>query len=302
MIKSVTVTNYLGESVKITLTEGNPDHGLIVIGMDGIGAPEADINTTAMATTDGSLYNSARAEERNIVLQFMFSYAPRIEDARQQTYKFFPIKKEVELLIETDNRSLKIKGYVEKNEPDIFSDEESCQISIICPDPFFQSTREATTIFSGIEPMFEFSFSNESLTEKLLIMGEILNQTERTVPYEGDADVGVTITIHALDECGDITIYNVRTRESMTILVDKIAALVGGKIRAGDDIIITTARGEKGALFLRDGHYTNILNCIDKGSDWFRLAKGDNIFAYVTDFGAEELQFMITNKILYEGI
>lgn len=302
MIKTLTITNYLGESLKITLTEDNPEHGLILYGMEGLGASNADINTTSMAASDGTLYNSARVEQRNIVVNLLLTFAPRIEDSRQRTYKYFPIKREVELLFETDNRSLKIKGYVESNEPDIFSDQESVQISIICPDPFFYSSSSESTVFSGIEPLFEFIFSNESLTEPLLEFGSIENQTEKTVYYSGDADVGVIITIHAIGPAKNITIYNIRTRESMRIDTDKIAALTGAGIGPGDDIIINTNRGQKGIELLRYGHYTNILNCLDRGCDWFRLTKGDNIFAYVADEGSENLYFIVSHDIIYEGV
>lgn len=302
MIKSVTATNFIGESIKINLSEEFPDHGIIIVGMNGISSPTANINTTELASMDGSMFNSSKAQQRNITLQFMYTFAPTIEDSRQRTYRYFPIKKEVEVEIETDNRILVTKGYVETNEPDIFSEQETSQISIICPDPFFYSRKEAHTIFSGVEPMFEFEFSNESLTEKLLIMGEILNQTERTVIYEGDADVGMTITIHALGEVGNISIYNVRTREVIVIDNDKIEALTGERFDQSDDIIICTERGNKSATLLRGGHYINILNCLDRNSDWLRLTKGDNILAYVTDYGSENLQFMISNKLAYEGV
>lgn len=302
MIKSLTATNFIGESIKINLEEEFPDHGLIVIGMNGVSSPTANINTTDLASMDGSMFNSSKALQRNIVLQFMYTFSPTIEDARQRTYRYFPTKKEVEIEIETDNRTLVTRGYVESNEPNIFSEQETSQISIICPDPWFYSKREASTIFSGVEPMFEFEFSNESLTNKLLIMGEILNESERTVHYDGDADVGMTITIHALDEVGNITIYNVRTRESITIDNDKIEVLTGARFDTADDIIICTERGKKSATLLRNGHYINILNCLDRNSDWLRLEKGDNILAYVTDYGAENLQFMITNKLAYEGV
>lgn len=302
MIKSVTATNFIGESIKIDLTEAFPDHGLIIIGMTGITASTANINTTDLASMDGSMFNSSKVMQRNIVLQFIYTFAPTIEDSRQRTYRYFPIKKEVEIEIETDNRILVTKGYVETNDSNVFSDQETGQISIICPDPFFYSRREANTIFSGIEPMFEFEFSNESLTDKLLIIGEIMNQSERTVLYEGDADVGMTITIHAVGEVGNITIYNVRTRESITIDNDKIEALTGSRFDAPDDIIICTEREKKTATLLREGHYTNILNCLDRYSDWIRLTKGDNILAYVTDYGAENLHFMISNKLAYEGV
>lgn len=302
MIKALTITNYLGESLKIVLTEDTPDSGLIILGMEGLGASSANINTTSMAAIDGSMYNSARVEERNIVLSLLLTFAPQIEDSRQRTYKYFPIKREVELLFETDNRALKIRGYVESNEPDIFSDQETIQISIICPDPFFYSSNRESTVFSGIEPLFEFIFSNESLTEPLLEFSSIENQTEKTVYYSGDADVGVIITIHAVGDAKNITIYNVRTRESMRIDTEKIKILTGEGIHNGDDIIINANRGQKGVELLRNGKYTNILNCLDKNSDWFRITKGDNIFAYVAESGSENLYFIIDHDIIYEGI
>ena len=268
MIKSVTVTNYLGEWIKINLADDDPEHGLLIKSIEGLGPAKADVNTTNLATNDGSLYNSARLEERNIVMQLYFTEAPRIEDARQTTYKYFPIKKFLDFFVETDNRIVRTKGYVESNEPNIFSEQESSQISIVCPDPYFYSAGENgnnVTIFYGVEPLFEFEFDNNSLDEDLIEFGSIENQTERSVYYDGDAEIGVTITIHAIGEARNITIYNTGTREVMRIDTDKLEALTGSGIISGDDIIITTVRGEKSIRLLRTGRYTNILNCLDKG-------------------------------------
>ncbi len=302
MIKSVTVTNYRNESLKIVLSEAEPEHGLIIKSITGLGPPKANVNMTDLASMDGSLFNSARAEKRNIVIQMIFAYAKSIEDTRQRTYKYFPVKKPLKLIIETDNRTLKTIGYVESNEPDIFSKEESNQISILCEDPYFYSSRSNATIFSGIEPLFEFEFSNESVTEPLLEFGSIEMKRERSIYYDGDAEVGVTITIHVLKDAGDITIYNTGTREVMKIYNDKIKALTGAGLSAADDIIITTTRGNKKIELLRNGIYENILNALDKHSDWFQLAEGDNIFAYTASFGELNLQFKIENEIVYEGI
>lgn len=305
MIKSISITNYLGETIDIKLSDLFPDNGLMVKSITGLGPAKANINTTALATNDGTIYNSARLDQRNIVLNLLFGNSPTIEDARQRTYKFFPIKKNVEFLIETDNRVAKTEGYVESNEPDIFSQEESNTISIVCPFPYFYSAGEnglTTTVFYGIEPLFEFEFSNESLTDSLIEFGSIENQTEKTVYYDGDAEVGVTITIHAIGEARMITIYNTGTREVMKIDTTKIKQLTGSGLIAGDDIIIETTRGQKSIQLLRSGIYTNILNCLERGSDWFQLAKGDNIFAYVAEYGSENLQFKIENRSLYEGV
>lgn len=305
MIKSVTITNYLGESVKIELGEGEPEHGMIVRSITGLGPPKANASMTDLATMDGSIFNSARVEKRNIVISMYFTFAPTIEDARQQTYKYFPIKKPLTFLIETDNRIVETVGVVETNEPDIFSKMESNQISLVCADPYFYSAGENgvnITVFFGIEPLFEFEFSNESLDEPMLEFGSIENETEKTVYYDGDSEIGVTMTIHALGEAGDITIYNTGTREVMKIYVDKIRALTGSGIIAGDDIIITTVRGNKTIQLLRNGKYSNILNALDKDSDWFQLTKGENIFAFTAETGEENLQFQIENRIIYEGV
>lgn len=305
MIKSVTITNWLNEAVKIILSDGDPEHGMVISRIEGLGPPKANVSMTDLATMDGSLFNSARAERRNITVHMLFTFAPTIEDARQRTYKYFPIKKELEFLIETDNRVLKTKGVVETNEPDIFSENESNNISILCDDPYFYSAGEdgtKLTVFFGIEPLFEFEFGNESLTESLLEFGSIENETEKNIYYEGDAEIGITINIHSLGDVGDITIYNTGTREVMKISASRIQELTGSGIIAGDDIIITTMRGDKKIGLLRNGRYTNILNALDKGSDWFQLTKGDNIFAYTASFGSENLQFQIQNQVLYEGV
>lgn len=302
MIKSITVTNYLGDSIKLELTRPELS-GFVVTSISGLGAGKADINVTDMSTNDGSLYNSARAQKRNIVLSLQYLFKSTIEDVRHLSYKYFPIKKKVKLLIETDNRNLEIEGYVESNDPNIFSKDESADISIICPYPFFYSGDGVqTTIFSGIEPMFEFPFSNESLNTNLLIMGELQNKTENVVVYNGDIETGITISIHAIGEARGISIYNVTTRESMLIDTDKIARFTGSGIVAGDDIIIRTVTGEKSVTLLRGGKTYNILNCINRNTDWFELVKGDNLFAYSAEFGMSNLQFKIENRLVYEGV
>lgn len=303
MIKSVTVINYLGESVKIVLSEENPSHGMIIKKINGLGPAKANINTTDLATKDGSLFNSARLDKRNITMQILLTMAPDIETSRQRSYKYFPIKRPVEFIVELDNRMAKTIGYVETNEPDIFSKDEEMSISLICDDPYFYDpNKENSTVFSGIEPKFEFEFENDSLEENLLEFGSIENETEKTVPYDGDSEAGVTITIHALGEAHNIIIYNSRTREHMSINTEIIEQMTGKGIVTGDTIIINTVRGNKSVQLLRDGRFTNILNSLEKDSDWFQLSKGDNIFAYTCDSGWENLEFTITNQVLYEGV
>lgn len=307
MIYSLAVTNFLGDRIRLEL--GKPENtGFLIKSITGLGPVKANVNTTEVATNDGSMFNSARLSQRNIVIQMVFVnsiYGEDIEEIRQKSYKYFPIKKNVELVIETDNRYVRTTGYIESNEPDIFSKQEGTQISIICPDPYFYSASEDgdnVTDFYSIDPMFEFPFSNESLTEPLLVFGEIQIKTEGVITYTGDSEIGVMIYIHAIGPAEHINIYNTETREVMTIDTIKLEKLTGRGLIAGDDIIINTLKGEKSITLVRSGVSYNILNCLDKNTDWFTLVKGDNIFAFTADSGVTNLQFRIENKVIYEGV
>ena len=307
MIYSFAITNYLGDRVKLEL--GKPEvSGFLIKSVTGLSPVKANVNTTEVVTNDGSMFNSARLSQRNIVFQLAFVdtvYGETIEDIRQKSYKYFPAKKSVEIVIETDNRYVKIKGYVESNEPDIFSSQEGTQISIICPDPYFYSAGEDgnnVTDFYTIDPMFEFPFSNESLTDPLLIFGEIQIKTEGVITYYGDSEIGVVIYIHAIGPATNINIYNTETREVMMINTTKLEKLTGKGLVASDDIVINTTKGEKSITLIREGASYNILNCLDKNTDWFTLSKGDNIFAFTAETGVTNLQFRIENQVIYEGV
>lgn len=331
MIKAFTITNHLNESLRLELTRPE-DTGLIVKSIEGLGPVKADINFTEIATFDGALDNSARVGPRNIVIQLIFMEKPTIEDTRLLTYKYFPNKQLVTFGIETDNRHCEIVGRVEDNEPDIFSKQEGCEISILCPDPYFHAKNNTITKFSSVEPLFEFPFSNEldiiydhviddqgndvldsdnnlidtfELVEEdqyKIEFGEISFVVERNIYYEGDIETGVIITIHAIGVAKGITIYNGRTREMMKINDEKLIAIMGSGIQAGDEIIINTINGQKSIQMLRAGEYTNIINVLGKPITWFQIEKGDNLFICTAEEGTHNLQFKIDNKVLYEGV
>lgn len=301
MIHSVSVINHLGEMMEMNLR--NPEEsGFLISSMDGLGPGQAEISTTDLAAADGAVYNSSRLVSRNIVINLIFVAKPTIEDSRQKSYKFFPLKKNVTLLFQTDNRLVQIEGYVESNDPDIFSDQEGTSISIICPNPYFYSISTNTTVFNGIEPMFEFPFSNESLTEPLLVMSELRTKYENAVYYDGDAETGFVMKIHFVGPASGISIYNVKSREIMKIDTTKLAAIVGSPIQASDDLIISTVTGKKSLTFIREGKTYNVLNALDRDSVWLKLAIGENILAFTAEEGNYNLQFEVYNDILFEGI
>ncbi len=305
MIYEVTVTNYLNDSIKMTLT--NPsESGFNIYNITGLGPGRGIINTTEMVTSDGALYNSARLPPRNIMMYIRFMFKDSIEDSRQLSYKYFPIKKPVTLYIRTDNRYLKIVGYVESNEPVIFEKREYTQISLLCPNPYFTSADvdgKKLISFYYIDPLFEFPFSNESLTTPLLEFGEIISEFQKNIYYNGEADTGILMSVYINGYVsGKIYLNKTSTGELLTIDISKIETIIGSPLRFRDEIFISTVKGNKYIRFLRDGVYTNILNSLDKNSKWFELSRGDNIIAYDADYGVENLRFTVEYELLFEGI
>lgn len=305
MIHSITVTNHQDESLQLVLT--NPElSGVAVASVEGLGPPKANINQVEMANIDGSFYTSSRAQARNIILQLIMMEqcegAATIEESRHKIYRYFPLKKKIRLRIQTDDKTRQIWGYVESNEPYIFSKQEYCQISIVCPDPWFYDLGTGTTVFSGTRPSFEFPFSNESVTEKLIEFGTIWVDTNAYFTYYGDTDIGVEITIHAMGAAENITLYDRTRQQTMSINTDKIFQLTGVTFSTGDDIIINTVKGNKSARLLHAGQYYNIIAAIGKESDWFELTIGDNIFAFSADSGENNLQVSFSYQTAYGGI
>lgn len=303
-MKSVTVINHLGESVVLELA--NPaSSGFKVLGITGLGPTKATINTTKVSTVDGVVYNSSTVEGRNIVFQLGFLESPSIEENRLLSYKYFPIKKRVTLIFETDTRTAAVSGYIESNEPTIFSAEGETQISIVCEDAYFYDSSDGgiiNTLFYVVEPVFEFPFSNESLTQKTLEMSKLITSYVKTIDYPGDPDTGININIKALGEVGDIVIYDPDTNEDLRISSTVIRTMTGFGIVAGDEININTNRGKKSVSLFRDGVSRNILNALDRASTWLQITKGPNRFAYSASYGVANLQVTIQSLILYEGI
>jgi hypothetical protein len=305
MIKSITITNHLDESIILTMTSPE-ESGFVIRFVDGLGPPKANVELTEMSLMDGSVYNSARSQSRNIVISLLFLSPEQggIEVTRQKSYKYFPLKKRVKLVIETDERSCETYGYVESNTPDIFSKDGGTAISILCPDSYLFSTEVNRTTFATVDSMFEFPFGNESLTVPLLEFSTISGYTTRTIDYTGDAEIGMIMTIHAVGAVENIEIFRLEPTpvQSIKIDTDRLTEMYATGIQSGDDIIISTIKGNKYAYLIRNGETLNILNCLDKYPDWIQLSRGDNIFTYTAEVGGNNLQFKIDNQVAYEGI
>lgn len=287
--------------------------GINVKNVTGITPIGAEIYSTPFGSIDGGIYVGSRVPSRNIVMTLgMYNEETEtgevksIEDARMKLYNFFRIKDWVNLVFYTSQRILQVLGYVESAETDIFSDDETATVSIICVDPWFYSSDYSEIGFAGITNIFEFPASSEkgsNIPAKLIQFGSISIDTRTTIHYEGDIKTGFNMYITFLGtDFHNIYFYNMDTRERMDMYTDQITALTGYPLSTGDELQISTVSGKRTAYLVRGGEYKNVISMIDKNADWFQLTKGYNVFAFASDMGVENISIRLSYRDAYAGI
>lgn len=313
MIHSVTVTNYLGENLVLDLT--NPERsGLAIVNITGLGPTAGNISITKWASSDGGVFNSARVDTRNIVFSLRFMDVPvSIETNRQMSYRFFMPKRKVKLTFETDNRKCYIEGYVERNEPQIFSQRSGQMISILCPDPYFIKVKDDPTeglvTFSNVEPMFELwsyfpdtgadydrgstGISNESLSEPAILIGDILASSMRELSYTGDAETGIIVTIEASGRVVNPSIVHSSY---------DISASFNIVLEEGDILEYCSIRGRQYARLTHGDVESNVISKLQRPIAWIQLQPGANEFSYFADEGRDFISITIKHDVLYGGI
>lgn len=263
----------------------NKDYFAKVTGLTPGGAT---INTTKVAMQDGAKFNSSTLNTRNLVLTI---YPRRnVEHSRINVYQYIQLKKYIKVYLKNDTRNVWIEGYVESFEGDLYEFPQMLQVSIICPNPYFKAIDPVITSFSNVVPVFTFPFA---ATAEGLIISRLDTYTEKNIVNESDNQCGVIVELYASGLALEPTVYNMTTNESFTI---------EHEFQAGDVVRINTQSGEKSLTLVRDGVETNILNQMEKNSQWFNLVVGDNIFTFTALHGVEQLQMTVKLQPIYTGV
>lgn len=258
-----------GESLTLTQKEDIYQ----VIDIQGLNPPKAQVNITPLANIDGGQFNSAKLDTRNIVVIVRIN--GDAERNRIALYDFFPTKTQVKLFYKNDTRDIFAEGIVESVECTAFAQSEICQISIVCPDSYLHGVEEIVVDISDALAMFEFPFfinQNEPIP-----FSEYANHREINVRNESNAETGVEVQLDFMASVNTVEIKNVETGEYIKL---------SGSYQDADRIIITTGKGEKKVRLIRNGVESNIFAQLVKGSTFFQLYPGDNIFSYLADNGA----------------
>ena len=300
MIRSITATNPQGESLKMELARPERS-GLIIRKVDGLGPVKASVNLTSVVGLDVSTVSSTSLDSRNIVFDIELLQQPTIEVSRRLSYNFFQLRKLVKLEIETDTVTFTTEGIVESNEPDIFSQNESVAVSIICGNPYLIGAEWASQDFSSVVSQFEFEWEN-GLALSQLEMSTTSVVTSRVFNNVGDPDVGAIFKMQFIGPVTSPRIVKMVGGDALKIDSAKLSTIAGGGIVAGDEIHLSTIVGDRYARLYRTGSTINILGAIDPTSNWLQLPKGKTALKLEASSGVNNIKILADYPVYYNGV
>ena len=268
------------------LTHDSPHY--YITSIQGLTPPPTIINTATAGTIDGTFFNSARVEQRNLVITVVLN--GDIEANRQKLYTIFPRKTKCTVYFKNKNRDVKIEGYVETLEADLFTMREQVQISIICPRPYFEAMNTLYNELSRVLALFQFPFSIVTP----IPFSEYLDAPLCTFINTGDAACGTTIEVDVKSSVSGLKITN---------LTNQTFFELDYSFQANDRVIINTNSGHMGVQLQRAGAVTNLLNYVTQGSTWLKILPGQNVFTFTLSTGSDEdVNIHFSTALLYGGV
>lgn len=238
--------------VLLELPIGDIASGYSVQPMEGLDPVNATLVYSSFAGQDGSDFQSARRENRNIVMKLGFEpnyEVTSVAGLRQKLYKFFMPKSYIRMKFydDTIGQTVSIYGRVETMNSPRFTQNPYATISILCENSDFEGLTENS--FSG-----NTTASTSTVDEA----------------YDGTIETGFVFTLNVDRTISGITIYNTlpdNSVRSLTIAVPMVA---------GDVLRVSTIPGNKYAKLTHTGVESSVLYGVLPASNWINLFPGLN--------------------------
>ena len=254
--------------------------------VDGMTAAEVSVASNTVYSMDGDRITNMQTQPREIVIDLRIKQSVSVEAARAHVLRYIKPKQAATLMLTYDlsgaEQSKAISGRISRIELPRFTEEAIIQISLYCPQPYWEDAAFIVKYISDIINAHHFAIT----WSEPLPMGVYDMTRTREIVNDGDAAVGMIVTITAQGVVKNPALYNNLTGEYIGI---------NDTLAAGDEVVINTIRGQKSIT--KNG--ANVLSKLIAGSTWLQLDVGSNIFLIDADTGAAEMYFALTFKQAY---
>lgn len=275
--------NKYGQQIELTHNEA-----YVIESIEGIDPPEAVINVVKNANADGSVFNSAYVNERQIIITLAIN-GPA-EDNRINLYRYFKNKYPIRLFYKNGIRDVYIDGFCKNMQVSFFNQKQIAQMTMVFPDPFFKSVNNDMIDFSNVVKDFEFPF--EIVTP--IPFSEIHAGEEKDIYNMGDVETGMEFYLTAIGSISNPTIWNIQTNEYYKLNIS---------LSKGDEIYINTnSKYKKVSKITSAGVVSNIIGNLVNGSTWLQVEPGSNIFTLTADSNPQNLEAYCAISNRYEGV
>lgn len=152
-----------------------------------------------------------------------------------------------------------------------------------CPDPMFTTKDRISSLIASTTPEFRFPLIIPKTTG--VIMGLRKQSLVVTLSNEGDIKTGLSIKVNCSGTVVNPQITNLNTQE--IIKVNKTLV-------SGEQLVISTASGEKYIKGILNGTEYNYFKYMDFDSSWIQLQVGENRLKYTAESGVSNLSVSVS--------
>lgn len=276
--------------------------------ISGLGPVKANINHRSYAHQNGAGYVSSRTDIRNVIIRIKYRQVANgktVQTLRRELYSIFPTNKEVNLrFVSDDFVPVTMVGRVESHEPVIWSAEPEVQIVVLGLQPFLEGQNQISI------PLEKIPGSP--------------NQSSQYMPIKniGDIETGMLYGFFISPSAPDLALttnilfdnlYPDGGRSVVVITSERLQAVTGQKLKAGDTLYLESRPGHRGLSLVRNGLWYNVIGAIQNASNavetqWSTLVpgiEGNNLINYSITGGTLAWLYSsaaATYTPLYEGI
>lgn len=270
--------------------EGADESGIVISQIDGLGPAAASLHMESVYNVDGSFPTGIQVGQRNITIDFILPGA-NPQEKRRLLYRAFPVKQRIRLDVRTEKRTYTIDGYVETLVPGIFAPQQTVQISMVCPRPYFRQVEGYAA--AGVEfraATSSFTFPISTPPDKMF--GNLVKTGIVTVDYSGDAPTGALMRFVLADNPGTLSVTNHARGETWKLDFNIYKRVMGYTPGVGDTLEIDAREDNLYTVVWRqNGQRVLATGMVEFGSVWPTLYPGANPIEIATTYGNANTAF-----------
>lgn len=284
------LTNKDGQTLDLL----NNDSRFVLSKCDGLHGVDVDFLTAENPYLDGVEIEGVKANPRGISMTFTLT--PDVKESIDFFTSIVKSKQFVTLTEKEGDREIAIKGvaYI----PPYTRMMAACKIDleIYCGQPYWEDLEQIVGDISMVLPRLYFPMgTGQYFTQEGRVFSVLDTSFEKTFTNGGDVAVGMNITITALGQIQNPTIYCSTGSQHGWFMRLNLT------LEAGDVVEINTERGNKYIKINGSETYDGqpVLSYLEfNGDDWLQLETGENTFNIQPE--SADVYFTITYRRRWE--